>query len=120
MFETTALTCARRLVSKFAAGDIAHDVVLQCIVTIRKRGWLVAPDDLDRSVRRMVLSKYVDECRGRERRDQRGLKHVREVKDVARAWMSPDWITEERELKTLHERALADLPDACRRVLLAP
>jgi DNA-directed RNA polymerase specialized sigma24 family protein len=103
--DVIALACAREKVGRQAAPDIAHDVVLECLIKIRDGIWDVAPDDLVRCVRRMVQSKAVDQLRQRQRRDGRELEHAKQVEAVMRAWMSPDQSTEERELEDVEERA---------------
>jgi RNA polymerase sigma factor (sigma-70 family) len=109
--DAIALARAREIVVRHAAADIAHDVVLECLVKIRDGTWDVAPDDLIRCVRRMVQSKAVDQLRQRQRRDERESEHAKQVEAIMHAWMSPDQSTEERELEAVEECALAELPE---------
>jgi RNA polymerase sigma factor (sigma-70 family) len=97
--------------------DIAQDVVLDCLVKIRNGTW-DAPDDLPQYVRRMVQNKRVDLIRRRRHRDERDGDHAEELEEARHAWMAPDQMTEERELLEVHERALSDLPDGCRRAYI--
>jgi RNA polymerase sigma factor (sigma-70 family) len=113
--ETMALAQARDIVPKHAVGDVAHDVVLHCLVKMREGNWDVPPHDVTRHVRRMVLSRAVDDLRGRHRRDGRELIHGRELTRATHAWMSPEVITEERVLGDLLARKVAELPPRCRR-----
>jgi RNA polymerase sigma factor (sigma-70 family) len=109
--DAVALALAREIVVRHAAADIAHDVVLECLVKIRDGTWDVAPEDLIRCVRRMVQSKAVDQLRQRQRRDERELQHATRVEAIMHAWMSPDQSAEERELEALEEGEIAELPE---------
>jgi RNA polymerase sigma factor (sigma-70 family) len=114
--EAIALTCARELDSPHNVGDIAHDVLLDCLVRMRAGSWHVPPDDVGRFVRRMVQSRGRDLVRRRDRRDERERDYAHEVGQSARGWMAPGQMIDERELAEVHEQALAELPDRCRRV----
>jgi RNA polymerase sigma factor (sigma-70 family) len=113
--EAMALAQARDIVPKHAVGDVAHDVVLHCLVKMREGSWDVLPHDVNRYVRRMVQSRAVDDLRGRHRRDGRELVHGRELTRTTRVWMSPEANTEECVLGDLYARKVAELPPRCRR-----
>jgi RNA polymerase sigma factor (sigma-70 family) len=95
--------------------DVAHDVVLDCLIKIRAGQWDVRPRSLRSYVRNAVRQRAVDYLRRCEHRAERDAEHAREMREGTHAWMSPDLISEDRELSAFHAQTLASLPEACRR-----
>jgi RNA polymerase sigma factor (sigma-70 family) len=106
---------AREIVGEQRARDLAHDVVLECLVKLRAGTWKVAVSSLQAFVCRMVRRRAIDAVRRSQRSDVRNGEHARERREGAHAWMSPELAMEERELLELHGRTLASLPSGCRR-----
>lgn len=106
---------ARRLVRREDVDDIAQETVLECLIKLRNGYWVPEESALPVFVRHMVWRRSVDRLRRAQRRDVREREHHREVQESVHAWMSPSLAQESRELDALHEQAVAELPEACRR-----
>ncbi len=106
---------ARRLVDRDTAEDIAQDVVVTCLERIRAGTWDVRPDGIDAYVRCVVGRRVIDVVRRRKRRREREAEHSRELEEGVHAWMDPELALERDELEAYHERAMAEMPAACRR-----
>jgi RNA polymerase sigma factor (sigma-70 family) len=95
--------------------DVAHDVVLACLVKMRAGEWTADRASLPGLVRRMVHGKAVDSRRSEGRRTEREAEHGRTLSESPPAWMSPELAMEAQELTELHQQALATIPEVCRR-----
>jgi len=113
-----ARDAASRIIDTEDAADIAQQVVMDCLIRMRDGRWNVALADMPRVVRRMVLSRAIDGWRAHSRRRAREREHARESSEGARAWMSPDLMYEDGELRDLQEQMLAGIPRVCRRAYL--
>ena len=105
----------RQIVKAREVDDLVQDVVLGCLVCIREGRWNPHVAPLPMIVAHLVRCRAVDALRQRQHTAEREAEFGREVREMCHVWMAPDITTEERELKALHEAALASLPPACRR-----
>jgi RNA polymerase sigma-70 factor (ECF subfamily) len=105
---------ARRLVRPQDADDLAQDVVLTCLVSIREGRWNGHIARLPVIVAHLVRCRAVDRRRQSQRGAQRESDFGREVLEASRSWMAPDVSMEERELEEVRVEALEQLSPACR------
>jgi RNA polymerase sigma factor (sigma-70 family) len=109
---------ARRLVAVHDVDDVAQDVVLECLVKLRNGYWVSDPSSTAKLVRSIAKRRALDCLRRQKRQDARDAEHDRTLSESVHAWMSPDLSHEVRELNEVHARAMAALPDACRRAFV--
>jgi RNA polymerase sigma factor (sigma-70 family) len=100
------------------AEDIAHDVVLDCVLRIRAGEWAVPSRSLAAYVRNAVRRRMLDCLRRDYHRLEREEDYVREVCAGTQAWMAPDLANQDRELSEFLARTLASLPEVCRKTYL--
>jgi RNA polymerase sigma-70 factor (ECF subfamily) len=110
-----ARDAAARIVSGDDADDVVQQVVMDCLIRMREHRWKVSREHLTGVVRRMVLWRAIDGWRTRGRRRARETEHARELSEGTHAWMSPDLMHEDRELRDLQEQTLGAIPRVCRR-----
>jgi RNA polymerase sigma-70 factor (ECF subfamily) len=106
---------ARHIVTAREVDDLVQDVVLRCLVGIREGRWNGRVAPLPVIIGHIVRCRAVDALRRRQCTAEREAEFRREVCETSHAWMAPDAVAEERELKALHAKALASLSPACRR-----
>jgi RNA polymerase sigma-70 factor (ECF subfamily) len=104
---------SRRLVLRSDAEDLAQDIVLTCLTSIREGTWNGRVAPLSVIVANMVRCRTVDRLRRRACAAERDDEYMREVLETSHSWMSPDAALEERELEEIRLRALETLGPAC-------
>ncbi len=109
---------AARIVDRDTAEDIAQDLVIDCLERMRAGTWSVRPDGIDAYVGCVVRRRTIDGLRRAQSRAEREAEHARELTEGVHAWMEPELALEARELEALRVRAMAELPEACRRAYL--
>jgi RNA polymerase sigma factor (sigma-70 family) len=100
------------------ADDIAQDVVLDCLESLRDGTWHVPESTLEAYVVCLVKRRRADMRLRRRRGATRDRKHLRELESATHAWMEPDVQMEEQELAALYKATLAALPLLTRRAFL--
>ena len=100
------------------AGDIAQDIVLECLAGLRSGKGATITAGVPRFVQTMVLRRVYNAWRANRRRDARNAECLRECTASAHVWMSPDLGLNAADLDTLFERTVAALPPMCQRVYL--
>ena len=98
--------------------DIAQDIVLQCLASLRSGKGVVITSGIACFVRTMVLRQVIDAFRASMRRENRSAEYARELTERTHVWMSPELGVEEAEFETFLDRTIASLPPICRRVYL--
>jgi RNA polymerase sigma factor (sigma-70 family) len=111
--SSLARRIARRLVARHSADDVAHDVVLDCLVRLRTGQWRVGTT-LEQLVGGMVRNKSLDARRRAAHRRALGPQYGAERDEAPPSWMQPDALLEERENEIRLRRALGELPAQCR------
>lgn len=116
--EGIALEFAGAFLPADVADDVAHDVVLDCLLRLRA-GTL----DIEMALLRgftyaLVKRRVVDRVRREVRRMTRDAEHARTQNEGTHAWMSPELARQAAELEALRVRLLARLPPMCRRALI--
>jgi RNA polymerase sigma factor (sigma-70 family) len=110
---------ARRLAEEYldrdGAYDLAQDLVLECLVKIRRDNWRIEPSTIRALVRRMVERRLIDVLRRKQNQAAHNNEHASDLQDSVHVWMCPDLAVEAQELEAFHERTLASLSDGCRR-----
>jgi RNA polymerase sigma-70 factor (ECF subfamily) len=109
---------ARLLASRDDAHDIAQDVVLDCLTTLRDGGRPFNVMENVGLVKTMVLRRLLSLHRANDRRAVRDAEHEQERADSTHVWMQPDLGVEAQELEDILEKTIASLPRMCRRVFV--
>jgi RNA polymerase sigma factor (sigma-70 family) len=104
---TLAHDHARRMLASDLAGDVAQDVVLDCLCKMRGGEW-TDPMSLPGFVLYMVRRRVVDLHRRSIHRAERDAVHAREV-GTSHGWMDPTIVMEEAELEAIQEMAMGRL-----------
>ncbi|MDB4875609.1 MAG: hypothetical protein JWM41_2055 [Gemmatimonadetes bacterium] len=113
-----ARLAARELVSADLADDIAHDVVLACLIKLRTGQLVISADAFVGIARQIARHRAIDHLRGRQHRRMRELDFAHEIAESARVWMCPELALRESELSTFHRHTLRRLPRRCRRAFV--
>lgn len=108
----------RTIVHAETADDLAQDVVLACLLRMRRGTWRVAPRTLAPHVRRIARLRAVDLLRRAQSRAMRNAEHSRELAEGTHAWMNPDLGVEQQELAALESSVLNQLSAASRLVFV--
>jgi len=111
--ERLARQFSRRLVLPADADDLAQDVVLTCLTSIREGTWNGRVAPLPVIVAHMVRCRTVDRLRRRGCAAERDGEYTRELLEASHSWMSPDAALEEQELEEIRLQALETLGPAC-------
>jgi RNA polymerase sigma factor (sigma-70 family) len=108
---------ARRLACDDEADDIAQEVAIKCLMRLRRHRWRsdLPPDALVAYITRRT---YANRVRDDARRRSRDAQYLAERTAVAPGWMNPARPGEEWQESQLYERALEELPEACRSTFL--
>ena len=114
--STLARRYARRLLVLDDADDFAHDIVFECLASLRSGKMPIITTGLAGFVRTMVLRRLINASRANQRRECREAEYARELTEHTHVWMSPDLAVEEGEFEHFLETTLASLPPMCRRV----
>jgi RNA polymerase sigma-70 factor, ECF subfamily len=109
---------AKRIVGSADAEDVAQDVVLECLIRLRRGAWAIHPSSLGALVKCMVQRQCLDRLRASGRRAEREAEHASGLADRTPAWMSADVALDEDEMANVHDRALARVPRVARRVFV--
>jgi RNA polymerase sigma factor (sigma-70 family) len=111
-----ARRAARKAVGRDEAADIAHDVVLECLIKLRSGEWKPGMRQIRPMVLGMVRRRAANFFRSRSRRQAREAEYAHEQVKAASLQSAPDLEAEGRELEEAHTKALDTLPSSCRRV----
>lgn len=109
--------CARRLACDDEADDIAQEVAIKCLMRLRRHRWRsdLPPDALVAYITRRT---HANRMKADARRRSRDAQYLAERTAVAPGWMNPARPSEEWQESQLYERALEELPEACRSTFL--
>jgi RNA polymerase sigma factor (sigma-70 family) len=114
--RTLARGIAGRIVrSRDRADDIAQDVVLDCLASLRDGTWHVTARTLEAHVACLVMRRRVDMRLRRRRAATRDWRHLRELEATTYTWMEPDHEVEAEELAAIYKATLERLPLLTRR-----
>jgi RNA polymerase sigma factor (sigma-70 family) len=115
---TIARQFARRRFPNDVAEDVAQDIVLECLVTVRAGKCGIKVSLLPGFVRHLVRLRSCDVLRRNHRRANTDEYYARALADTQHVWMSPEMTIDVEELEDFRVRTLASLPCACRRAYL--
>ena len=99
-----------RHVADECAEDVAQDVVLYCLIRMRKGRWDLGDRVLDSHIGCLVRRRWNAIKRQRRAGMERDMLFLRDIDASVRPWMDPEAKMEEDELQTLWAATFAKMP----------
>lgn len=116
--ELARVYASQALASSADADDVAQQVVLEMLERMRRNRPVSDVANIGALVRRMVRCRVADLCERGRRRRVREADYASAHDGDPHTWMSPEYELEELELEHCGTRALANLPEKCRRAFV--